>query len=154
MTTTTRTTAQTNGRGSEGPHHHKQDLTIFSLRQEPPLLVHFFSFPMVTRILQRSLCPSKECLCGDKLGGGKEVMLLSLLLRRGVSCGSRESHFPCLSDRNRWKISVAKGSASTFAFLSLSQILPSQTDKYIPVTVSPFIRMYEWIHTTCTSLQL
>ena len=75
-------------------------------------------------------------------GINRKKMLLSLLLWRGVSCGSGESHFPCLSGRNRWKISVAKGSASTSAFLSLSQILPSQTDKYIPVTVSPFICMY------------
>ena len=48
FTPTTKTAAQatgvggvrgSRGRGSEGPHHHQQDFTIFSLRQEPPLLV-------------------------------------------------------------------------------------------------------------------
>ena len=48
MTTTTQTTAKatggsgvrgSRGRGREGPHHHQQDIMIFSLRREPPLLV-------------------------------------------------------------------------------------------------------------------
>ena len=47
-TITTQTTAQTIGgdgvrgsrsRGGSGHHHHQQDFMIFSLRQEPPLLV-------------------------------------------------------------------------------------------------------------------
>ena len=49
LTTTTQITAQVTGgggirgihsRGSEGPHQHQQDFMIFSLRREPPLLVH------------------------------------------------------------------------------------------------------------------
>ena len=48
LTTTTKTAAPATGvggvrgsrsRGIEGPHHHPQDFTIFSLRREPPLLV-------------------------------------------------------------------------------------------------------------------
>ena len=48
LTTTTQTTAKatggsgvrgSRGRGREGPHHHQQDIMIFSLRREPPLLV-------------------------------------------------------------------------------------------------------------------
>ena len=48
FTTTTRTTAQATGgacirgscgRESKGPHHHQQDLMIFSLQRKPPLLV-------------------------------------------------------------------------------------------------------------------
>ena len=48
LTTTAQTTAQatggagvrgSSGRGREGPHHHQQDIMIFSLRREPPLLV-------------------------------------------------------------------------------------------------------------------
>ena len=51
LTTTTKTAAEatgvdgvrgSSGRGIEGPHHHPQDSTIFSLRREPPLLVSFF----------------------------------------------------------------------------------------------------------------
>ena len=53
LTTTTQTTSQATGgggvrgscgRGSEGPHHHQQDFTIFSLRREPPLLVYGIYF--------------------------------------------------------------------------------------------------------------
>ncbi len=48
LTTATQTTAKatggsgvrgSRGRGREGPHHHQQDVRIFSLRREPPLLV-------------------------------------------------------------------------------------------------------------------
>ena len=56
LTTTTQTTAEATGgagirgsraKGSEGPHHHQQDFTIFSLRQEPPLLVITTNFDTI-----------------------------------------------------------------------------------------------------------
>ena len=64
LTTTTKTAAEATGvggvrgscgRGIEGPHHHPQDFTIFSLRRKPPLLVSYFiiSYYILYHILTR-----------------------------------------------------------------------------------------------------
>ena len=46
----------------EGPHHHQQDIMIFSLRREPPLLVSILFDLILSPPLNSVLYVSSACL--------------------------------------------------------------------------------------------